>query len=286
MRRVAYYVILTADGMYADPDGGLGHYDPAEDEHRYANDLIREPTDEFMGRRMYEVMDYWDELDVDAPGTADVEREFAERWRATRKHVFSRGDPPLARERGAGPGRSGRGGPGVAGRGRPGHPHRLRRRPARDIRRGRPHRHLSLAGDPDRPGIRQASVRVAAPTARPAVDRHADVLVGCGPHGVRAGRPLSRAARQQPTTERLGDRHVGREDDGARRPEGRRRRTATPLGPRHTAASGARFARASSRARCGLLAQVYGPGHGGIRCRPAAAPSDQPTPRSGNGHDR
>ena len=95
MRRVAYYVIVTADAMYADPDGGLGHYDPAEDEHRYANDLIREPTDEFMGRRMYEVMDYWDDLDVEAPGTPDVEREFAERWRATRKHVFSRGDPPL-----------------------------------------------------------------------------------------------------------------------------------------------------------------------------------------------
>ena len=95
MRRVTYYIILTADGMYADPDGGLGHYDPAEDEHRYANDLIREPTDEFVGRRMYEVMDYWDELDVDAPGTPDVEREYAVRYRATRKHVISRGDPPL-----------------------------------------------------------------------------------------------------------------------------------------------------------------------------------------------
>ena len=95
MRRVSYYIILTADGMYADPDGGLGHYDPAEDEHRYANDLIRQPTDEFTGRRMYEVMDYWDELDVDAPETPDVEREYAVRYRATRKHVISRGDPPL-----------------------------------------------------------------------------------------------------------------------------------------------------------------------------------------------
>ena len=32
MRRVSYYIILAADGMYADPDGGLGHYDPAEEE--------------------------------------------------------------------------------------------------------------------------------------------------------------------------------------------------------------------------------------------------------------
>ena len=36
MRRVEFYIILTADGMYADPDGGLDHYDPAEDEHRFA----------------------------------------------------------------------------------------------------------------------------------------------------------------------------------------------------------------------------------------------------------
>ena len=39
MRRVTYYIILTADGMYADADGGLDHYDPAEPEHRFANDL-------------------------------------------------------------------------------------------------------------------------------------------------------------------------------------------------------------------------------------------------------
>ena len=111
MRRVSYYIILTADGMYADPDGGLDHYDPAEDEHRYANDLIREPTDEFTGRRMYEVMDYWDELDIDAPGTPDVEREYAERWRATReaRHQSRRPAPP--RERRAGQRRSGRGDP-------------------------------------------------------------------------------------------------------------------------------------------------------------------------------
>ena len=39
MRTLEFYIILTADGMYADPDGGLDHYEPAEDEHRYANGL-------------------------------------------------------------------------------------------------------------------------------------------------------------------------------------------------------------------------------------------------------
>src|SRR4029453_496090 len=86
---------LTADGMYADPDGGLGHYEPAEDEHRYANDLIRDAGDIVYGREMYEVMRYWDTVDVDDPATADVEREFARFWTEPPKHVVSRGRPPL-----------------------------------------------------------------------------------------------------------------------------------------------------------------------------------------------
>ena len=95
MRRLAFYIILTADGMYADPDGGLDHYDPAEDEHRFANQLVADAGDAVMGRKMYDVMSYWDELDVDDPATPDVEREFALAWRATPKHVVSRGQPAL-----------------------------------------------------------------------------------------------------------------------------------------------------------------------------------------------
>jgi dihydrofolate reductase len=95
MRRLDFYIILTADGMYADPDGGLDHYEPAEDEHRFANDLARDSGDIVMGRVMYDVMDYWDTLDLDDPAVSDVERDFAEAWRATPKHVVSRGRPPL-----------------------------------------------------------------------------------------------------------------------------------------------------------------------------------------------
>jgi dihydrofolate reductase len=95
MRSLEYYVILTADGMYADLDGGLDHYEPAEDEHRFANELLRASGGEVMGRRMYDVMDYWDELDVSAPATPEVERDYAELWRETPKYVISRGSPPL-----------------------------------------------------------------------------------------------------------------------------------------------------------------------------------------------
>jgi dihydrofolate reductase len=95
MRRLEFYIILTADGLYADPDGGLGHYDPAEDEHRYANDLTRDNGGIVMGRVMYDVMEYWDDLDLDDPEIPDVEREFATFWRETPKHVVSHGQPKL-----------------------------------------------------------------------------------------------------------------------------------------------------------------------------------------------
>lgn len=95
MRRLDFYIILTTDGMYADRDGGLDHYEPAEDEHRYANELLRDAGGEVMGRVMYDVMAYWDEVDVDDPATPEVEREFSRYWRATPKYVVSRGHPKL-----------------------------------------------------------------------------------------------------------------------------------------------------------------------------------------------
>lgn len=95
MRRLDFYIILTTDGMYADPDGGLDHYEPAEDEHRFANELLRDAGAVVMGRVMYDVMAYWDELDIDDHATPEVEREFARYWRETPKFVISRGQPEL-----------------------------------------------------------------------------------------------------------------------------------------------------------------------------------------------
>lgn len=95
MRRLGFYITLTTDGMYADTESGLADFEPAEDEHRFANDLLHDAGDVVMGRVMYGVMDYWDELDLDDPQTPAVEREFATYWRETPKHVVSRGQPDL-----------------------------------------------------------------------------------------------------------------------------------------------------------------------------------------------
>ena len=93
-RRVVFFINLTTDGMYV-LEGALADLEPAEDVHRFANELMRDTGDEVMGRVMYGVMDYWDELDLDDPATTDVEREFATFWRETPKRVVSRGRPDL-----------------------------------------------------------------------------------------------------------------------------------------------------------------------------------------------
>ncbi|TME64980.1 MAG: dihydrofolate reductase [Chloroflexi bacterium] len=95
MRRVGFYITLTVDGMYAGADGGLAEFGPAEPEHRFANRLLREAGDLVMGRKMYDVMGYWDTVDLDDPATPEVEAEFARFWRETPKHVVSRGRPTL-----------------------------------------------------------------------------------------------------------------------------------------------------------------------------------------------
>ena len=95
MRRVGFYIILTADGMYADPEGGLDHYEPTDDEHRFANEMLRDSGDELMGRGMYDVMRYWDGVDPNDAATPQVEGDFARYWRDTPKHVVSRGQPDL-----------------------------------------------------------------------------------------------------------------------------------------------------------------------------------------------
>lgn len=95
MRRLGFYMTLTADGMYADRGGGLGWYDPADDEHIYANGLMRDAGAVVIGRVMYEVFEHWDTVDLDDPAVPAVERDFATFWRQTPKHVVSRGRPPL-----------------------------------------------------------------------------------------------------------------------------------------------------------------------------------------------
>jgi dihydrofolate reductase len=68
--------------------GDFGWARPDEEVHAFVNDLERPVGTHLYGRRMYEVMLYWETVPADAG--SPVVRDFAEIWRAADKVVYSR----------------------------------------------------------------------------------------------------------------------------------------------------------------------------------------------------
>src|SRR3984893_15204811 len=89
MAHLVYSAITSLDGYVADQHGNFDWAEPDEEVHRFVNDLERTVGTYLYGRRMYEVMAFWETAGVrtDQP---HVERDFAEIWRAADKIVYSR----------------------------------------------------------------------------------------------------------------------------------------------------------------------------------------------------
>lgn len=89
MAKLIYTAISSLDGYVADVEGNFEWSAPDEEVHRFVNDLERPIGTYLLGRRMYEVMRYWDT----AP-TGDHEpsagQEYAKIWQATDKIVYSK----------------------------------------------------------------------------------------------------------------------------------------------------------------------------------------------------
>jgi dihydrofolate reductase len=86
MRTVIYSMSTSLDGYINGPDGAFDWAAPDAELHQFHNDRVREQDVELCGRRLYELMRYWDGHDE---GWGPVEREFAELWQALPKVVFS-----------------------------------------------------------------------------------------------------------------------------------------------------------------------------------------------------
>jgi dihydrofolate reductase len=84
--RLIYSAIASLDGYVADEGGNFEWAAPDEEVHAFVNDLERPIGTHLYGRRMYEVMSFWETMDDDAPEM----RDFAEIWRAADKVVYSR----------------------------------------------------------------------------------------------------------------------------------------------------------------------------------------------------
>jgi dihydrofolate reductase len=89
MGKLIYSMGVSLDGFIAGPDGDIAWSAPDEELHRFHNQQTRELGAHLCGRRLYEVMTYWETADQN-PSIAEQELEFARVWQELPKIVFSR----------------------------------------------------------------------------------------------------------------------------------------------------------------------------------------------------
>jgi dihydrofolate reductase len=89
MRKLIYSMGVSLDGFIAGPDGEIDWSAPDEELHRFHNQQARETGAHLYGRRLYEVMRYWETAEEN-PSAPEHELEFARIWKDTPKIVFSK----------------------------------------------------------------------------------------------------------------------------------------------------------------------------------------------------
>jgi dihydrofolate reductase len=88
MGKLIYAAICSLDGYVNDENGAFDWSAPDEQVHAFVNDLERGIGTYLYGRRLYEVMVFWETLDAAGQSPASV--DYADIWRAAQKVVFSR----------------------------------------------------------------------------------------------------------------------------------------------------------------------------------------------------
>ena len=88
MARLIYSTITSLDGFVADEEGNFDWGEPDEELHVFVNDLERGVGTYLFGRRMYEVMIFWETAHTlsDAPPYV---LDYARIWQAADKVVYS-----------------------------------------------------------------------------------------------------------------------------------------------------------------------------------------------------
>jgi dihydrofolate reductase len=88
MAKLIYTAISSLDGYVADSDGNFDWSAPDEDVHRFVNDLEQSNGTYLYGRRMYEVMRYWETAPT-GNGELSAAEDYARIWQAADKIVYS-----------------------------------------------------------------------------------------------------------------------------------------------------------------------------------------------------
>jgi dihydrofolate reductase len=89
MTKLIYSAITSLDGYVADEEGNFDWAAPDEEVHSFVNDLERPVGTYLYGRRMYEVMVFWETAHTRAD-QPPVMQDFAEIWQAAEKIVYSK----------------------------------------------------------------------------------------------------------------------------------------------------------------------------------------------------
>jgi dihydrofolate reductase len=89
MAKLIYSAITSLDGFVADEDGSFDWAAPDEEVHAVINDLERPVGTYLYGRRMYEVMVYWETAHTLAD-QLPVAQDFAKIWQSADKIVYSK----------------------------------------------------------------------------------------------------------------------------------------------------------------------------------------------------
>ena len=89
MAKLIYTMLTSLDGFVADGHGNFDWATPDEEVHQFANDLERPIGTHLYGRRMYDVMKYW-ETAHEEPDQPEVMLDYARVWQAADKIVYSR----------------------------------------------------------------------------------------------------------------------------------------------------------------------------------------------------
>ncbi|MEI9937561.1 MAG: dihydrofolate reductase family protein [Pseudomonadota bacterium] len=86
--KISFGMMLSVDGYVAGPEAGPSLPVPDEPLHRYFNEQQRRIVLNVYGRRLYEMMRYWEDADA-KPESTPVELDFATAWKDTPKVVVS-----------------------------------------------------------------------------------------------------------------------------------------------------------------------------------------------------
>jgi dihydrofolate reductase len=88
MAKLIYSGITSLDGYLADQEGNFNWAAPNEEVHAFVNDLERPVGTYLYGRRMYEVMVYWETAQT-LPDQSAIEGDYTEIWQGADKVVYS-----------------------------------------------------------------------------------------------------------------------------------------------------------------------------------------------------